>query len=63
MLKRQHKMKEEEMATNVSTNLNREQKIVLALCKHLSLDPKIFLGDAVENYELVLKHAIWGPFR
>jgi hypothetical protein len=56
-------MKEEEMATNVSTNLNREQKIVLALCKHLSLDPKIFLGDAVENYELVLKHAIWGPFR
>ncbi|XP_062155778.1 tRNA-aminoacylation cofactor arc1 [Alnus glutinosa] len=37
------------MAANGSTGLNREQKIVSALCKHLSLDPKIFLGDVVEN--------------
>lgn len=37
------------MAANGSTGLNREQKIVSALCKHLCLDPKIFLGDVVEN--------------
>ncbi|GLT58810.1 hypothetical protein SLA2020_316730 [Shorea laevis] len=47
------------MAANGSTGLNREQKIVSALCKHLSLDPKIFLGDVVNDikslYSNILK--------
>nr|XP_023876551.1 aminoacyl tRNA synthase complex-interacting multifunctional protein 1 [Quercus suber]POE81055.1 putative methionine--trna ligase [Quercus suber] len=37
------------MAANGSFNLDRNQKIVLSLCKHLSLDPKILSDDVKEN--------------